>query len=482
MAGTNIDLLAKHPLWERWVQLAPDKIALKSAADTLTWSQLSEQIQVLRQQLVEHHVSAGDVVCLVGRAEQSLVLRYLACVAHGAIPALLSDQPKPQLMAKFNTLYRPDDRVLVWGHCQWDGSTANCGERELYMVDYSQRDDQPTNEAPPSNIDLGESIASIVFTSGSTGQPKAVAHTASHHQASADGLLQRFSFTRADSWLLSLPMFHVSGLAIIWRWLNVGATLHIASGDFADDIANVTHASLVATQLKRIIDNQWPTTLKRVLLGGSHIAHSLVESAQARGIEAWMGYGMTETASTVTAKRVDSIPSSGVLLSHRALKVEHQRIYLAGNTLACGYFQQGQIVPLTLESGWFDTKDLGHWNSLQELCVVGRADNLFISGGENVHCEEVEAALNSLTFISQAMVVPVEDEEFGVRCVAVVQANTQPELAMMRKCLLPLLAKFKHPIAYYRMPSHLASTGIKVARRDVKQWLSDTQSDFIVIS
>ncbi len=208
---------------------------------------------------------------------------------------------------------------------------------------------------------MNEPVVSIVFTSGSTGRPKAVAHRASNHLASAEGLLQRFRFTADDSWLLSLPMFHVSGLAIVWRWLTVGATLNIASGNFAADIANVTHASLVATQLKRIIENKWPTSLERVLLGGSHIAHTLVESAEARGIECWMGYGMTETASTVTAKRVDAIASSGTLLPHRALKIENERIYVAGGTLASGYFVQGKIsrlcwsqvglIPKTLAAG-----------------------------------------------------------------------------------------------------------------------------------
>lgn len=470
------------PLWEHWAQLTPDKIAINNQAHAMTWHELCEQIQSLGQCLVEQDLAPGDVVCLVGRAEQSLVLRYLACLAHGVIPALLNDQPKSQLIAKFDTLYRTDEPANVWGNCQWDELTAQRDEHELYRIERSDDDSSKANSQLTNAIEMTEPVVSIVFTSGSTGLPKAVAHSASNHLASAAGLLQRFRFTADDSWLLSLPMFHVSGLAIVWRWLTVGATLNIASGSFAADIANVTHASLVATQLKRIIDNQWPTSLERVLLGGSQIAQTLVESAEARGIESWMGYGMTETASTVTAKRVDAIASSGTLLPHRALKVENERIYVAGDTLARGYFVQGKISPLALESGWFDTKDLGCWNTQQELCVIGRADNLFISGGENVHCEEVEAALNSLSFISQAIVVPVEDEEFGARCVALVQAKSQPELSKMRDLLTPLLAKFKHPIGYFLMPNQLTSSGIKVARRDVKQWLAASQSDFIVIS
>ncbi len=81
---------------------------------------------------------------------------------------------------------------------------------------------------------------------------------------------------------------------------------------FCKDISDVSHASLVSTQLKRIIDNQWQTKLERVLLGGSHIPLSLIQQAKARHIDAWMGYGMTETASTVTAKPVDEWPSSGI--------------------------------------------------------------------------------------------------------------------------------------------------------------------------
>lgn len=465
-------------LCEKWARYAPNKIAITTATESITWLDLAKRIDGLVSTLRYQNVHAGKVVCLAGRSELSLVLRYLACLQHGAVPALVANQPLEQLTAKFDTLYPPTESACVWGGMD---SSSKADEYSLHSIDRGEVE-QSSSQGAVKDLPPGSSIASIVFTSGSTGQPKAVVHSADHHIASVEGLLEKFQYSSSDTWLLSLPMFHVSGLAIVWRWLVTGGGLRIASGDFASDIAKVTHASLVSTQLKRIVDNGWDTKLKRVLLGGSHIPHELIKQAQLQGIEAWMGYGMTETASTVTAKRVDSHPSSGYLLPRREIKVESERIYVAGDTLAAGYYVQGKLRQLELVDGWFDTKDLGRWSEQGELVVVGRADNLFISGGENVHCEEVEAALNQLSDISQSIVVPVEDAEFGTRCIAVVQCDNLPTVNAMNDILRPHLPKFKHPIGYVQMPEHLLSSGIKVSRKAVKTWLRSAQSDFIVIS
>ena len=121
--------------------------------------------------------------------------------------------------------------------------------------------------------------------------------------------------------------------------------------------------------------------LSHVLLGGSNIPLPLCQEASRLGVETWVGYGMTEAASTVTAKKVDGSNGVGQVLKNRLLKLKRQRIYISGETLASGYYQQGAIIPITSDT-WFDTKDLGSWQN-DELHVTGRADNLFVSGGEN---------------------------------------------------------------------------------------------------
>jgi len=261
----------------------------------------------------------------------------------------------------------------------------------------------------------------------------------------------------------------VSGLAIIYRWLGSGATIKIGVGDLAQDIQGVTHASLVSTQLKRLLDNEMKLSLSHVLLGGSHVPLALSQQAEKLGIETWLGYGMTEAASTVTAKRIDAEYSAGELLPKRQLRLEGQRIYIGGETLASGYYLQGKLLPIT-EQGWFDSKDLGEMVG-RELKIIGRADNLFISGGENVHCEEIEQVLNRIPFIARSVVVPIEDSEFGHRPIAVIATTDTIDEQKIAEYLKDSLIKLKWPIAYYKMPEELQQSGIKVPRHKVKQWL-----------
>lgn len=135
----------------------------------------------------------------------------------------------------------------------------------------------------------------------------------------------------------------------------------------------------MATQLHRLLQSKQALTLTHVLLGGSHIPEALGLEAQQMGIETWLGYGMTEAASTVTAKQVDSSNTAGFVLDQRQLKIEDQRIFIGGNTLASGYYYQGDLTPLVDDQGWFDSKDLGEWDG-EQVSIIGRADNQFISG------------------------------------------------------------------------------------------------------
>ncbi|MDA0384798.1 o-succinylbenzoate--CoA ligase [Vibrio owensii] len=468
----SIDTIAIAP-WKYWAQVSPFSIALETTKEQVNWQQLTARVDLYARYLQQLGVANGDVVTLVGKNQVETLWFYLAAQQIGAIAALTMPQPFDALSGKLTTLYKPAQQRFVWFA---DGVAASYSEQQLSqlsIIQLSTLDSESQSDVGTSSEGYAhDALASIVFTSGSTGTPKAVVHTHRQHLASAQGLLSEFQFNHQDTWLLSLPLYHVSGLAIVYRWLFAGATLKVGNGNLADDILGVSHASLVATQLKRLLDEQVELSLTHVLLGGSHVDHELALRATQQGIETWLGYGMTEAASTVTAKQIDSISNAGHLLQNRDIKLMEQRIYIGGQTLAAGYFKQGAVTSLLNEDGWFDSKDLGEWQG-DELKIIGRADNQFISGGENVHCEEIEAVLNQIEGISQSIVVPVEDVEFGHRPVAVIQTESLLDKAQYEQHLQTKLEKFKWPVAYYAMPETLLGGGIKISRKAVKDWLKN---------
>lgn len=453
--------------WLHWAEQRPTAIALKVAQQSYTWQAVAGKVAAIAAALQQQGVGDRDVVTLIGKNHPDAVWLFLARLSAGALTAFLPPQPIAMLQRKLETIYRPHQTMWLFCADPSDVTALQAQLPDCRMVDCQHATDaiQPTHYHP-------EQLSTLIFTSGSTGNAKAVAHTSHQHFASAQGLLSQFHFTASDTWLLSLPVYHVSGLSIIYRWLQAGACLRIGHTE-ASDMADVTHASLVPTQLQRLLDQQIPHTLTHVLLGGSYIPAELARRAAALGIETWLGYGMTEAASTVTAKRVGGLESCGRLLPFRQVKIADERIYISGDTLACGYYRQGELTPLCDDSGWFDSKDMGYWHE-QELHVTGRADNLFISGGENIHCEEIEAVLVRHPQIDIAVVVPVADATYGARPIAVIgcEPDWQSMSADISMWLEGRLEKFKWPDGYYRLPAHCRPQGIKISRAAVKTWLN----------
>ncbi|WP_210449022.1 o-succinylbenzoate--CoA ligase [Vibrio crassostreae] len=464
-----------HPLWVQWAQQNPHQTAFVTPNCAYTWLQVVALVSDYQQQLSHQGLSEGDVLTIVGKNQAEVIPVYLAALNLGVVCALTMPQPRLRLKQKIDALYQADQQSYLWllgssGIEQSDTTDLNAQLVTLPCLNEVKPDSDESLIAASKDSNFNpQNLASIVFTSGSTGNPKAVAHTLEQHLCSASGLLEVFRYQQGNTWLLSLPMYHVSGLAIVHRWLTAGGCIKIGSGQLETDIEGCSHASLVATQLHRLLKSKQALTLTHVLLGGSHIPEALGLEAQQMGIETWLGYGMTEAASTVTAKPVDASSTAGFVLNHRQLKIEEQRIFIGGETLASGYYYQGTLTPLVGENGWFDSKDLGEWVG-EQVSIIGRADNQFISGGENIHCEEVERVLNQLPEVKQAFIVPIEDSEFGFRPVAIVDCDEVLTKEWFAEQLQGSLERFKFPIEYYRMPQQ-EQLGIKVSRAGLAQWL-----------
>lgn len=317
-------------------------------------------------------------------------------------------------------------------------------------------------------------LATLTLTSGSSGRPKAAAHSFAGHLASAEGVLQLMEFQPRDRWLLSLPLFHVSGQGIVWRWLKAGATLVVRDmHPLADALAGCTHASLVPTQLWRLLAQPLAgLTLKKVLLGGAMIPVALTEQAEAAGIRCWCGYGLTELASTVCAKRADARPGVGLPLAGREITLVDEEVWIRAQSLALGYWRQGALLPLVDPQGWFHTRDRGVMEQ-GELRIIGRLDNLFFSGGEGIQPEDIECVLAAHPQILQVVVVPVNDAEFGQRPVAVIDSEQPLLLEELLAWSQDRLVNFQRPMALLPMPNALKAGGIKISRRQLQQWVAE---------
>jgi O-succinylbenzoic acid--CoA ligase len=322
--------------------------------------------------------------------------------------------------------------------------------------------------------------ATVILSSGSTTFPKAVVHTLSAHLANAAGAASNMPLSPHDGWLWSLPLYHVSGLAILFRVFTAGATLVIPRprADLHDAITlpRVTHLSLVQQQLRRLLmaRTRCPPGIKAVLLGGSSYARELVDRSLLAGYALHTTYGMTETASQVTATppgaSADQLMSAGRLLPFRELKIDDQgEIHVRGDVLCLGYRRGQDVTALINEFGWFPTGDLGRWTAGGWLTILGRRDNMFISGGENIHPEEIEAALLEITGIRQALVVAASDDEYGQRPVAIVDAD-ELRPRDFASSLREKLPAFKVPNRFYRWPAELQNT-IKPSRSVATLWV-----------
>ena len=280
----------------------------------------------------------------------------------------------------------------------------------------------PNGESP--DTDEGHEGGVLVATSGSTAESRLVALPAAALHASADATAGRLG--GPARWLLALPADHVAGVQVIVRALRAGAppvVQDLRAGFRPDGFVAATAAlgpgrrvtSLVPTQLLRLLDASGPALdalrgYAAVLIGGAALDGALRARAAAAGVRVVATYGMTETAGGCV---YDGVPLDGV----RVALEPDGRIRLGGPTLAAGYL--GRAAETAAAFGvddrggrTFRTGDLGRWVD-GRLEVLGRADDVIVTGGEKVAPAAVERVLAAQPGVRAACVVGLPDAEWG---------------------------------------------------------------------
>ncbi|MEZ9234058.1 o-succinylbenzoate--CoA ligase [Shewanella sp. 10N.286.52.A9] len=474
----------------------PNVIAIKQASSSvgsLTYQQLSAMVCHLVKTLQTQGIKQHSRLACVSKNNLEMVCLYWACVDLGAVLLPISPrfpaQQINQLCQRFNI-----DAIWLEPSFMDESSIKHNNKADNNRVVNKQ---QLTISL--SNAALGGAIPkinpqqplNIILTSGSSGAPKAVVHCLENHIASAVGSANNIALAQGDSWLLSLPLFHIGGLAIINRCALAGAAvvLNDSQALWQQIIeSKVTHVSLVAAQLSKLLA-QHPHALdsvKALLLGGGAIEPHLVSALADKQVNAYCSYGMSEMSSQITTAAINPQGHLGQVLLHRQLNIVDNTIWVKGDCLFLGYLadsdknesshaaitQASLTLPLDSQ-GWFNTQDRAKQDEKGNLYLLGRTDNMFICGGENIHPEEIEAALKSHPLVNDAVVFAQADPQFSLLPAAIIQLTdkhsslTAKVIESLQQHVLAKVARFKRPRQYYSWPENVITTSLKVPRKAI---------------
>jgi O-succinylbenzoic acid--CoA ligase len=344
-----------------------------------------------------------------------------------------------------------------------------------------------------------DSVQAIVFTSGTTGHPKGAMITFGNHFWSAIGSAFRLGVRPDDRWLACLPLYHVGGLAILFRscLYGTGVVLHDGYDTHAvlDSLATerVTLVSLIPTMLGWLLDEgltaEKAPSLRLALLGGAAAPPELLIRANAAGIPVAVSYGLTEASSQVATLLPDAAltkPGSAgqpLLFTELAILDDEGRevacgvpgeIVVSGPTVMAGYFADPEATAAALGDGRLRTGDLGCLDTDGDLWILDRRSDLIVSGGENVYPAEVERMLREHPAVAAACVAGVPDAVWGQRVAAMVALRS--EGAATRE---EIMAHCRERLAGYKLPRTLVVAGDlpmtgsgKVHRRRVSELLA----------
>jgi O-succinylbenzoic acid--CoA ligase len=439
--------------------------AVVSDERTLSFAELAERAGRAIAWLRRRGVAPGRPVAVAPRVDVETLALLHGLVAWG-VPIVLVH---PRLL--------PEERRFV---------VADSGA-ELFVEDpAAELTDawglEPVRPAPPPS---DRAPLAILYTSGTTGRPKGAVLSRAAFVAAARASAENLGWTRDDRWLLCMPLAHVGGFSVVTRTLLARRAVVLPAGARtapfepravldALERHRVTLLSVVPTMMKRLLDvgRPLPPSLRAILLGGAATPAALLERCAELRLPTLTTYGLTEACSQVTTQRLGTRPGveqgSGPPMAGVEVRIgEGERIEIRGPTLMNGYHPPGVHAHPFLEGGWFRTEDLGRLDAEGRLHVLGRREELVVTGGENVYPLEVEQVVDAAPGVRASCVFGVPDEEWGqIVCVAVVASGALDRDALAQ-FLMSRLAPHKRPRRIAELEELPVTAAGKLDRRAV---------------
>lgn len=461
--------------WVRkWATIKPRGAAVSHRDVTLSWAELDRRVDLVAHRLLELGVAPGDRVgCLMqNRPEFLETLFAVSRVGAVLVPVNVRYAPRELAFAAEHVTMS----VLVTEE-SFAPLVADSGVElvQLRLEEWPQDQGQPALQPAARWEDVGF----LLFTSGTTGTPRAVAHA---HEAFLWGSLDAVmvhGYSSHDVLVTPLPLCYTGGLNVATSLAHAGAHLVLAEtaepGHLLDRLsrhrATLFHG--VPTMCQRLVDHPaWAETdldaLRLVRTGGAPVPGHLMEAYADRGVALTQGYGLTESGGTgltlppweshrfgkagspsfcLEVKVVD--PATG---DERTTGVVGE-ILLRGRQVMRGYWNEPEATERTLRDGWLWTGDLGVRDEDGFFEITGRAKELIVTGGLNVYPAEVEHVLIEAEGVLEAAVLGVESEKWGEEVTAVVVVADG-----CRHDAESLIAFVRERLADYKTPKRVVVT------------------------
>jgi len=412
----------------------PDRTFLIDSRRSWNWLEFDRLLCELSVTLNQRGIKDGDRFAIIAENSVEYAALLFAAYRIGAVAVPLnlrrSRTDWDSIIGQANC------RLIVYSETYAEYAQS-CG---IKSIDISEIETGSNERAESETITIEQNNEHLVIsTSGSEGKPKGVILTTGNLFCNALGSNENILLQPQDCWLASLPFYHVGGVGILYRAAFAGASVSLI--DRFDPVetnriisdGTVTHISVVSTMLQKLIEirqnKPFPETLKCILLGGGSLPHQLISDIIEMKAPVLTTYGLTEAASQVTTLSPDDPPekrsTAGKPLKWSEIQIvdEHGRplsegqtgrIAIRGRVVFSGYTGETETRTRKLDD-WFVTGDVGLIDSDGYLVVRGRADDMFISGGENVFPADIERVALQFSAVSDAAVISVDDATWGRR-------------------------------------------------------------------
>ncbi|MBC7246664.1 MAG: long-chain fatty acid--CoA ligase [Actinobacteria bacterium] len=333
---------------------------------------------------------------------------------------------------------------------------------------------KPEEEPVPDAEVTLDDVQFIMYTSGTTGKPKGAAILHGNTQWNAINSINMYAFDSGDVSIACAPLFHIGGLAVsafpslyvgatvvVQRFYNPVETLQLIEKERVTFMFGIPVMFLLMTQVPEFETTDY-SSVRFFIAGGAPCPRSLIETWLKHGITFNQGYGMTETATAITALRTEDalrkLGSCGKPVFHTDIRVvdaegndlprgEMGEVWVKGPNVIREYWRLPEATAESITDGWLHTGDMGYIDDEGYLYLVDRKKDMYISGGENVYPAEVEDVLMSFEKIADAGVIGIPDEKWGEVGMAVVVPKPGVELSeeeVIQFCR-GKLAKYKIP-------------------------------------